>query len=136
VSGKTAKWNYSYDKAGRLLEAHLDSRLICQCHYDKEGRRTQDCFPKTSGSHYREYRYTFENRLQAAGDNTYTHDDNGQHETKFFNGQMVEAYKWLDFTRLAGFHDGQNSFEFAYEMKPEPPYAVMIESPPISSTIK
>ena len=166
MSGKIVKWKYSYDKAGRLQTAHLDGRLICQCQYDKEGRRTQDSLPATAGSYHRDYRYTVENRLQSAGDNTYTHDksgfrsiwssdgrytlyeyapdyrllkmevegedhvfefshdDNGQRETKFFNGQMVEAYKWLDFTRLAGFYDGQNIFEFAYEDEARTPHAM------------
>jgi len=166
VSGKTVEWKYSYDKAGRLQEAHLDGRLICQCHYDKEGRRMQDYFPATAGSDYRDYRYTTDNRLQSAGNNTYTHgkngfrmiwssggkytlyeyapdyrllkmemegenhvfefshNNNGQREAKFFNDQMVEAYKWLDFVRLAGFHDGQNAFEFAYEDGARTPYAM------------
>ncbi|BDQ37963.1 hypothetical protein SYK_23230 [Pseudodesulfovibrio nedwellii] len=166
VSGKAVVWKYSYDKKGRLQEAHLDGRLICQCHYDKEGRRMRDYLPTTAGANYRDYTYTMENRLLRAGNNSYTHDDsgfrsiwshggtyylykyshdyrllrmevedqnrvftyrhddNGQRIAKYCNGQLVEAYAWLDFVRLVGFHDGQHGYEFAYQDETRTPYAM------------
>lgn len=169
VKGKSVKWTYSYDKKGRLAEAHLDNRLVCQCHYDRDGIRQQDYFPMTHGSWTRNYRYTMDNRLQQAGDNGYTHDkqgfrsiwnhkgkytlykyapdyrllevekpddkavfefthdEEGQREAKFRNGKMVEAYKWLDFLRLAGFHDGEDGYRFVYDGNERTPYAMQRE---------
>ena len=77
VNGRTRVWTYAYDAAGRLTQAHLDGRLVCQCDYDREGRRTRDYLPATAGPNYRNYQYTMDNRLLRAGNNTYTHDDNG-----------------------------------------------------------
>jgi RHS repeat-associated protein len=169
VNGKPMNWTYSYDKKGRLHEARLDNRLICQCQYDRQGRRQQDYFPRTHGSQMRNYSYRMDNRLQQAGNNGYTHDergfrsiwnsggkytlyeyapdyrllkvekpddkvvfefthdDNGQRETKYRNGEMVEAYKWLDFLRLAGFHDGEIGYRFAYNGEERTPYAMQRE---------
>jgi YD repeat-containing protein len=67
VAGRTNVWKYAYDKAGRLFEAHLDDRLVCQCYYDRDGRRQRDYFPATVGSGYRDYRYNLDNRLMSAG---------------------------------------------------------------------
>ncbi|WFS61831.1 RHS repeat-associated core domain-containing protein [Pseudodesulfovibrio thermohalotolerans] len=156
VAGRPVVWKYAYDKAGRLFEAHLDNRLICQCYYDRDGRRQRDCFPATVGSSYRDYRYNLDNRLMSAGNNGFTHDENGfrsiwsnggtyhlyeyapdyrllkmeeenqnrvytfRHDeqgrraAKYFNGQLVEAYQWLDFIRLGAFHDGRMGYEFGY----------------------
>jgi YD repeat-containing protein len=49
VAGKSVTWTYAYDQAGRLHEARLDGRLVCQCWYDKEGRRQRDFFPGSPG---------------------------------------------------------------------------------------
>ena len=156
VAGRTNVWKYAYDKAGRLFEAHLDNRLTCQCYYDRDGRRQRDYFPATVGSGHRDYRYTLDNRLMSAGNNGFTHDENGfrsiwsnggtyhlyeyapdyrllkmevenknrvytfRHDehgrraTKYLNGQLVEAYQWLDFVRLGAFHDGRMGYEFGY----------------------
>ncbi len=156
VKGKVLTWTFAYDKAGRLGEAKLNGRLVCQCHYDRQGRRSQDYFPRTAGKQVRHYSYTVDNRLQRAGNNGYTHDkagfrsiwnnggkyttykyapdyrlleaineddgisltffhdDNGQRAAKYRNGELVEAYAWLDFLRLAGFHDGNAGYRFAY----------------------
>ncbi|CCH48500.1 RHS repeat domain-containing protein [Pseudodesulfovibrio piezophilus] len=169
IKGKSIKWTYSYDKKGRLFEAHLDNRLVCQCHYDRGGRRQQDYFPRTHGSQLRNYHYRMDNRLQQAGNNGYTHDkqgfrsiwnsggkytlyeyksdyrllkaekretweifefshdDNGQRQVKTCNGEVVEAYQWLDFIRLAGFHDGEIGYRFIYEDKERTPYAMQRE---------
>jgi YD repeat-containing protein len=67
VAGRPIVWKYAYDKAGRLFEAHLDNRLVCQCYYDRDGRRQRDYFPATVGSGYRDYRYNLDNRLMSAG---------------------------------------------------------------------
>lgn len=156
VAGRPVVWKYAYDKAGRLFEAHLDNRLICQCYYDRDGRRQRDYFPATVGSSYRDYRYNLDNRLMSAGNNGFTHDENGfrsiwsnggtyhlyeyaldyrllkmevenqnrvftfRHDeqgrraAKYFNGQLVEAYRWLDFIRLGAFLDGRMGHEFGY----------------------
>ncbi|WFS63389.1 RHS repeat-associated core domain-containing protein [Pseudodesulfovibrio thermohalotolerans] len=149
-----------------MTAAHLDGRLICQCGYDREGRRDRDYFPVTVGLHYRDYRYTLDNRLPRAGNNDFTHDgsgfrsiwakggtchlyeyapdyrllkmevedkdrvytfdhdDDGQRVAKQYNGRIVEAYCWLDFVRLGGFHDGQHGFEFAYRDGERVPFAM------------
>ncbi len=169
VKGKSMTWVYAYDKAGRLSEAHLDNRLICQCHYDREDRRSQDCFPATHGVSARSYHYTLDNRLQQAGNNGYTHDEKGfrsiwnsggsytlyeyapdyqlmkvekretgelfkfhhdeegQRDAKYCNGELVEAYRWLDFLRLGGFHDGEFAYRFAYRDGERTPYALACE---------
>jgi RHS repeat-associated protein len=166
VDDKDMTWTYAYDKAGRLSEARLDNRLVCQCHYDREGRRSQDCFPATHGPSMRNYGYTLDNRLQMAGNNMYTHDENGfrsiwnsgghytlyeyapdhrlvkaekretgelfefghdeegRREAKYCNGALVEAYRWLDFLRLEGFHDGESAYRFAYRDGERTPYAM------------
>lgn len=165
---------YSYDKKGRLFEAHLDNRLICQCRYDRTGRRTQDYFPKSHGSQVRNYRYRMDDRLQSAGNSRYTHDKQGfrsiwnregeytlyeyspdyrllraevegkgivftfshdekdQREAKYLNSKMVETYAWLDFIRLAGFHDGKAGFRFAYDGNERVPYAMQREDGVVS----
>jgi RHS repeat-associated protein len=156
VAGRPIVWKYAYDKAGRLFEAHLDNRLVCQCYYDRDGRRQRDYFPPTVGSSYRDYRYNLDNRLMSAGNNGFTHDANGfrsiwsnggtyhlyeyapdyrllkmevenqgrvysyRHDedgrraAKYLNGQLVEAYQWLDFVRLGAFYDGRMGYEFGY----------------------
>ena len=156
VANQPTVWKYVYDTAGRLTEATLDGRRICQCWYDREGRRSQDCFPATHGPSVRRFAYRMDNRLQSAGNNTFTHDENGfrciwnhegqyttyeyapdhrllraekkaenatfeythdedgQRECKRRNGRVVEAYAWLDFLRLAGFHDGEVGCRFHY----------------------
>ena len=157
VAGRPVVWKYAYDKAGRLFEAHLDNRLICQCYYDRDGRRQRDCFPATVGPNYRNFQYNLDNRLMSAGNNGFTHDKNGfrsiwsnggtyhlyqyapdyrllkmevenqdrvytfRHDeegrraAKYFNGQLVEAYQWLDLIRLGAFHDGRMGYEFGYD---------------------
>ncbi|MDD4732959.1 MAG: RHS repeat-associated core domain-containing protein [Desulfovibrio sp.] len=46
---------------------------------------------------------------------------------KYRNGEMVEAYKWLDFIRLAGFHDGESGYRFRYDDDERTPYAMQRE---------
>jgi RHS repeat-associated protein len=166
VRGRKSAWTYAYDGEGRLAEAKLDGRLICQCWYDREGRRVRDYLPATAGANYRDYRYTPDNRLMRAGGGqyshdeggfrsiwsdkgvytlyeyapdyrllkaeeedrdkafTFAHDEDGQRVAKYLNGQLVEAYQWLDFVRLAAFHDGQHAYEFAYRDGERTPFAM------------
>ncbi|MBC17216.1 MAG: hypothetical protein CL942_09220 [Desulfovibrio sp.] len=170
IKGKPAKWLYSYDKKGRLFEAHLNNRLVCQCCYDKQGRRSQDCFPRSHGSQIRSYSYRMDNRLMQAGNNGYTHDkqgfrsiwnrqgkytlyeyatdyrlikatkedegiafefthdENGQRQAKYHNGAFIEGYKWLDFIRMEGFHDGETAYRFVYDGEERTPYAMQREN--------
>ena len=77
VRGRKSTWSYAYDDGGRLAEAKLDGRLICQCWYDREGRRVRDYLPATAGANYRDYQYTLDNRLMRAGGGQYSHDERG-----------------------------------------------------------
>jgi RHS repeat-associated protein len=166
VRGRKSAWTYAYDSGGRLAEAKLDGRLICQCWYDREGRRMRDYLPATAGANYRDYRYTPDNRLMRAGGGqyshdergfrsiwsdkgvytlyeyapdyrllkaeeedrdkvfTFAHDEDGQRVAKYLNGQLVEAYQWLDFVRLAAFYDGHHQYEFAYHDGERTPFAM------------
>ena len=166
VQGRDRRWAYSYDARGRLTEARLDQRLICQCHYDRDGRRQRDYFPASHGFSTRDYRYTPDDRLLAAGNNGYVHDANGfrsiwnsegrytlyayapdyrllrvekpddglvfefahdedgRRAVKFRDGRPVEAYRWLDFLRLAGFRDVGCWYEFAYARGERTPLAM------------
>ncbi|XXJ21655.1 RHS repeat domain-containing protein [Desulfovibrio caledoniensis] len=166
VRGRKSTWTYAYDSGGRLAEAKLDGRLICQCWYDREGRRVRDYLPATAGANYRDYQYTPDNRLMRAGGGqyshdergfrsiwsdkgvytlyeyspdyrllkaeeedrdkafTFAHDEDGQRVAKYRNGQFVEAYQWLDFVRLAAFHDGRHQYEFAYRDGERTPFAM------------
>jgi YD repeat-containing protein len=178
VAGKSVTWKYAYDKEGRLFEAHLDGRLICQCYYDRQARRMRDYFPATAGPSYRDYQYTMDNRLLRAGNNTYTHDDNGfrsiwsnggtyhlyeyapdyrllkmevedqnrvytfhhdedgQRAAKYLNGQLAEAYQWLDFIRLGAFHDGRMGYEFGYAEGERLPSAMRREDDAVCTTTR
>lgn len=83
--------------AGSL--ARLDGLIVCQCYYDREGRRQRDYFPATSGTSYREYRYTMDNRLQAAGGSGYAHDVNG-FRSIWSNGGTYSLYEYAPDYRL------------------------------------
>jgi len=54
----------------------------------------------------------------------FTHDDQGRRAVKYRNGRPVEAYRWLDFLRLDGFHDGESGYRFAYRDGERTPYAM------------
>ncbi|WP_242652883.1 hypothetical protein [Pseudodesulfovibrio hydrargyri] len=77
VRGRKSTWAYAFDDSGRLAEAKLDGRLICQCWYGREGRRVRDYLPATAGANYRDYQYTPDNRLMRAGGGQYSHDERG-----------------------------------------------------------
>jgi RHS repeat-associated protein len=55
---------------------------------------------------------------------TFAHDEDGQRVAKHLNGQLVEAYQWLDFVRLAAFYDGHHQYEFAYRDGERTPLAM------------
>jgi len=166
VAGETVTWTYAYDKAGRLAKCERNGWPVCDCWYDRAGRRACDSFPKSVEGDLRRYEYDMDNRLSRAGKNSYMHDDSGfrsmwnhkgkytlyeyspdyrllkadqkdagrtftfRHDdegrriAKYCNGELVEAYEWLDFIRLAGYWDGRNSYEFAYEDGERTPYAM------------
>ncbi|WP_319469496.1 RHS repeat-associated core domain-containing protein [uncultured Pseudodesulfovibrio sp.] len=166
VAGEPVTWTYAYDKAGRLAKCERNGWPVCDCWYDRAGRRACDSFPKSVEGDLRRYEYDMDNRLSRAGKNSYMHDENGfrsmwnhkgkytlyeyssdyrllkadqkdegrtftfRHDdegrriAKYCNGELVEAYEWLDFIRLAGYWDGRNSYEFAYEDDERTPFAI------------
>ena len=65
-------------------------------------------------------------RPRRTGDKVFTfaHDENGQRVAKYRNGELVEAYQWLDFVRLAAFYDGRHQYEFAYRDGERTPFAM------------
>ena len=75
----------------------------------------------SSGGTYHLYEYSPDYRLlkmEVEDENrvfTFRHNENGQRIAKYLNGQLVEAYQWLDFIRLGAFHDGRMGYEFGYE---------------------
>ncbi|WP_319470544.1 RHS repeat-associated core domain-containing protein [uncultured Pseudodesulfovibrio sp.] len=79
---------------------------------------------------YTLYEYSQDYRLLKADQKdegrtfTFRHDDEGRRIAKYCNGELVEAYEWLDFIRLAGYWDGRNSYEFAYEDGERTPFAM------------
>ena len=105
----------------RRFEYHWkDNRLVTAGNnrytHDNAGFR----FIWNSGGNYTTYKYEPDGRLIEVHqeDNNiryaFDHDDNGQRIVKYSNGQIIEAYKWLDLVRLADFYDGQHIYEFAY----------------------
>ena len=175
VAGRPATWTYAYDEEGRLTSAKLDGRTVCDINYDREGRRASDYFPHLD-THYRNYAYSaMDNRLQQAGNNGYTHDENGfrsiwnsggkytlyeyapdyrlvkaekretgeafefshdeegRREAKYRNDELVGTYRWLDFLRLDGFHDGEFAYRFAYRGNERTPYAMEREDGTVAS---
>jgi len=75
----------------------------------------QDYFPATAGSDYRDYRYTTDNRLQSAGNNTYTHDKSG-FRMIWNSGGKYTLYEYAPDYRLLKMEvEGENHvFEFSH----------------------
>lgn len=117
VGGRKLTWTYAYDKAGRLAEAKLDGRLVCQCRYDAKGHRSQDYFPLTGGRQVRNYRYTMDDRLQSAGNNGYTHDKSG-FRILWNNGGKYTSYTYAKDGLLlrAEQEDLKALFEFSHDV--------------------
>jgi len=166
VAGEPVTWTYAYDKAGRLAKCERNGWPVCDCWYDRAGRRACDSFPKSVEGDLRRYEYDIDNRLSRAGKNSYMHDDNGfrsmwnhkgkytlyryssdyrllkadqkdagrtftfRHDdegrriAKYCNGELVEAYEWLDFIRLAGYWSAGQAYEFAYRDNERTPFAM------------
>ncbi|WP_319470567.1 RHS repeat-associated core domain-containing protein [uncultured Pseudodesulfovibrio sp.] len=175
VAGEPVTWTYAYDKAGCLAKCERNGWPVCDCWYDRAGRRACDSFPKSVEGDLRRYEYDMDNRLSRAGKNSYMHDDNGfrsmwnhkgkytlyeyapdycllkadqkdagrtftfRHDdegrriAKYCNGELVEAYEWLDFIRLAEYRDGRNTYEFAYEDGERTPYAMRRDGGAVAS---
>ncbi|WP_419785195.1 RHS repeat domain-containing protein [Pseudodesulfovibrio sp.] len=82
------------------------------------------------GGQYTLYEYGTDYRLLKAEKREtgevfeFSHDDQGRRAIKSRNGQPVEAYQWLDFLRLDGFHDGKSGYRFAYRAGERTPYAM------------
>ncbi|OIQ50309.1 hypothetical protein BerOc1_02240 [Pseudodesulfovibrio hydrargyri] len=79
---------------------------------------------------YTLYEYSPDYRLLKAEEEdrdkvfTFAHDEDDQRVAKYRNGELVEAYQWLDFVRLAAFYDGQHQYEFAYRDGERTPFAM------------
>jgi len=118
VSGKPFVWIYAYDSEDRLEQARLDGRLVFQCSYDKQGRRMQDCFPRTHGNRARKYSYGLGNRLQSVANNGYTHDKNG-FRMLWNAGGRYTRYTYAPDNRLLKVEDEEsgNIFEFFHDNK-------------------
>ena len=79
---------------------------------------------------YTLYEYSPDYRLLKAEEEdrdkafTFAHDEDGQRAAKYRNDELVEAYQWLDFVRLAAFYDGRRQYEFAYRDGERTPFAM------------
>ena len=126
----------SYDKQGRRSRDYLpatagpgyrdyqyttDNRLLRAANntftHDDNGFRSI----WSSGGTYHLYEYSPDYgllKMEIKDENcvfSFKHDENGQRTAKHLNGQLVEAYQWLDFIRLGAFHDSRMGYEFGYE---------------------
>ncbi|MBU4557840.1 MAG: RHS repeat-associated core domain-containing protein [Pseudodesulfovibrio sp.] len=116
VQGAPAVWTYAYDHAGRLAEAKLNGRFVCQCRYDKQGCRSHDWFPRTHGSQIRNFSYTMANRLQSAGNNGYTHDKQGMRLLWNHGGNYTRYEYATDHRLLRATREWDDTvFEFAHD---------------------
>ena len=85
------------------------------------------------GGQYTLYEYGTDYRLMKAEKREtgevfeFTHDGQGRRAVKSCNCRPVEAYRWLDFLRLDGFHDGESGYRFAYRDGERTPYAMQRE---------
>ena len=83
-----------------------------------------------SGGKYTLYEYAPDYRLMKAEKREtgevfeFSHDEEGRREAKYCNGELVEAYRWLDFLRLDGFHDGEFAYRLAYRDGERTPHAM------------
>jgi hypothetical protein len=67
---------------------------------------------------------------------TFHHDEDGQRAAKYLNGQLAEAYQWLDFIRLGAFHDGRMGYEFGYAEGERLPSAMRREDDAVCTTTR
>jgi hypothetical protein len=97
--------------------------------HDKEGFRSI----WNNGGQYTLYEYAPDYRLlkaekrETGEEFEFFHDEKGRRAVKYCNGQPVEGYRWLDMVRMAGFHDGEVGYDFAYDGNERTPYAMQRE---------
>jgi len=91
VADETVTWTYAYDKAGRLAKCERNGWPVCDCWYDRVGRRAGDSFPKSVEGDLRRYEYDMDNRLSRAGKNSYMHDDNGFRSMWNHKGKYIHS---------------------------------------------
>ena len=121
MTGGSSLRRYAYTTDNRLMTAG-NNRYT----HDKQGFRS---IWNAKGK-YTLYKYAQDYQLLEVTlqdeDTTFsfTHDENGQRAEKLRNGEPFEAYKWLDFIRLAAFHDGEIGYEFAYNEEERTPFAL------------
>lgn len=100
INGRRETWEFLYDEAGRLTGCESDTTWVQNYHYDDKGRRSEDC-ELGREPFGRKYEYTDDNRLLAAGDVRFEHDENG-----FRSARADEAgttrYRYDDEYRLQG----------------------------------
>lgn len=113
--------NYAYRMDNRLMQAG-DNR------YTHDGQGFRSIWSHRAS--YTTYKYAPDYRLLEVHHEdddvrfTFEHDEEGRRMVKYRNGELAEAYKWLDFIRLAGFYDGRHVHEFVYEGEARVPYAM------------
>jgi len=114
--------NYAYRMDNRLMQAG-DNR------YTHDGQGFRSIW--SHRANYTTYKYAQDYRLLEVHKEdedirfTFEHDGDGRRMVKYHNGKLAEAYKWLDFIRLAGFYDGRHAHEFVYEGEARVPYAMI-----------
>ncbi|XXJ21328.1 RHS repeat domain-containing protein [Desulfovibrio caledoniensis] len=113
--------DYQYTQDNRLMRAGGG-----QYSHDERGFRSI----WSDKGVYTLYEYSPDYRLLKAEEEdrdkafTFAHDEDGQRVAKYRNGQLVEAYQWLDFVRLAAFYDGRHQHEFTYRDGERTPFAM------------
>ncbi|MBU1040417.1 MAG: hypothetical protein KKF77_04870 [Proteobacteria bacterium] len=96
--GQPGNTQYGHDKAGiRNLKVETTSKGQAETHYHFEPSGLLMCVDLPDGR-----------KIQ------YLYDENGQRTEKRVNGQLVEAFRWLDPLRLSEFHDVHEWRMFAY----------------------
>ncbi|GAB6178140.1 hypothetical protein JCM16814_30310 [Desulfobaculum senezii] len=105
-------WEYSYDKAGRLVRSCLDGLEIEQYSYDYEGRRSSSKCRVNNNSQV-VYTYDSKDRLLAMGDFAFEYDSNGRMISRSHRGYVnVFHYDELGFLDFVDFPGNQ---QLSYE---------------------
>jgi RHS repeat-associated protein len=114
---------YTHDDASRLTgisDEKTDGTVICQYSYQLDGvgnheqaSLTQPLAAMPSPQEI-DYSYDKGNRIQSAGNATYTHDQNGNRKTKSADGQST-SYAWNYANRLTQIDSPEGTIEFKYD---------------------
>lgn len=114
LAGVTDVYDYTYDAAGRLSEAHKNGARLSRYDYDANSNRTARVTPSETIT----ATYDAQDRLRTYGDAAYTYTENGELASKTQNGQTVtydydELGNLREVTPPDGIHieyviDGQN----------------------------